>query len=520
MDRQKRRAVSREYFSRDRLAEHHFRSFNSFLERGMQRVVDEKESIETDIGDKEGQEPVRVDLADVRVETPRVREADGSEELLYPQEARLRNITYSAPVFMEMDIVRGGEEEPEQVVDTAETKIGRMPIMVGSSKCNIHDFSDEELIEIGEDPADPGGYFIVNGSERVLMTSEDLAPNKILAEYDTKYGDEIQVAKTFSQRRGYRALVLCERNREGLLEVSFPSVSGSIDFVTLVRALGLESDEEIVHRVSDDPEIVKFMLEKLEAAEVGSTNEAIETLGQRVASGQGKNYQLKRANYVIDRYLLPHLHEEGIEDEEVRMNKAVYLCRMAEACFELALGRRESDDKDHYANKRLKVSGDLMKDLFRTALNKLARDVKYQLERANMRNRQLSVSTVVRSDVLTERLEHPIATGNWVGGRSGVSQLVDRTDYMGVLSHLRRLRSPLSRSQPHFEARDLHATQWGRICPSETPEGPNCGLVKNFAQAMELSQNVEDERELKRELASMGVNGIPGIETVEAPADD
>jgi len=520
MDRQKRRAVSREYFSRDRLAEHHFRSFNSFLERGMQRVVDEKESIETDIGDKEGQEPVRVDLADVRVETPRVREADGSEELLYPQEARLRNITYSAPVFMEMDIVRGGEEEPEQVVDTAETKIGRMPIMVGSSKCNIHDFSDEELIEIGEDPADPGGYFIVNGSERVLMTSEDLAPNKILAEYDTKYGDEIQVAKTFSQRRGYRALVLCERNREGLLEVSFPSVSGSIDFVTLVRALGLESDEEIVHRVSDDPEIVKFMLENLEAAEVGSTNEAIETLGQRVASGQGKNYQLKRANYVIDRYLLPHLHEEGIEDEEVRMNKAVYLCRMAEACFELALGRRESDDKDHYANKRLKVSGDLMKDLFRTALNKLARDVKYQLERANMRNRQLSVSTVVRSDVLTERLEHPIATGNWVGGRSGVSQLVDRTDYMGVLSHLRRLRSPLSRSQPHFEARDLHATQWGRICPSETPEGPNCGVVKNFAQAMELSQNVEDERELKRELASMGVNGIPGIETVEAPADD
>ena len=521
MNREDRRAISREYFSRERLAEHHFRSFNNFLDRGMQRVVDEKESIETDIGDKEGQEPVRVDLSNVRIVTPRVREADGSEELLYPQEARLRNITYSAPVFMEMSIIRGGDEEEEHVVDQAETKVGRMPVMVGSNKCNIADFSREELIEIGEDPADPGGYFIVNGSERVLMTSEDLAPNKILAEYDTKYGDQIQIAKTFSQRRGYRALVLCERNRNGILEVSFPSVSGSINFVTLVRALGLESDEEIVHRVSDDPEIVKFMLENLEAAEVDSTAEAIETLGQRVAAGQGKNYQLKRANYVIDRYLLPHLHEEGVEDEETRMNKAVYLCRMAEACFELALDRRESDDKDHYANKRLKVSGDLMKDLFRTALNKLARDVKYQLERANMRNRQLSVSTVVRSDVLTERLEHPIATGNWVGGRSGVSQLVDRTDYMGVLSHLRRLRSPLSRSQPHFEARDLHATQWGRICPSETPEGPNCGLVKNFAQAMELSQNVDDERGLKRELASMGVEGIPGIETVEThTADD
>ena len=522
MNRQDRRDVSREYFSEDRLAEHHFRSFNAFLERGMQQVAVEKETIETDIGDKEGQEPVYVELGDIRILTPRVREADGSEELLFPQEARLRNITYAAPVFMEMSIVRGGEEEPETVVDSTETKVGRMPIMVGSDKCNIAEFSDEELIEIGEDPADPGGYFIVNGSERVLMTSEDLAPNKILAEHDTKYDDDIQVAKTFSQRRGYRALVLCERNREGLLEVSFPSVSGSVDFVTLVRALGLESDEEIVHRVSDDPEIVKFMLENLEEADVQTTEAAIETLGQRVASGQGKNYQLKRANYVIDRYLLPHLHEEGVDEEEVRTNKAYYLCRMAEACFELALGRRDADDKDHYANKRLKVSGDLMTDLFRTALNKLARDVKYQLERANMRNRDLSVSTVVRSDVLTERLEHPIATGNWVGGRSGVSQLVDRTDHMGVLSHLRRLRSPLSRSQPHFEARDLHATQWGRICPSETPEGPNCGLVKNFAQAMELSQDIEDEKGLKRELSSMGVEGIPGIDGVErtTPADD
>ncbi|WP_435151552.1 DNA-directed RNA polymerase subunit B'' [Haladaptatus sp. DFWS20] len=518
MQREDRRALSRQYFSKERLAEHHYRSFNSFLTRGMQEVVTEKGTIDTDIGDKEGEEPVFVELGDVRVVTPRVREADGSEELLYPQEARLRNITYSAPVFMEMTIVKG-EGDDKRVVDTTETKVGRMPIMVGSEKCNIANFDKEDLVEIGEDPADPGGYFIVNGSERVLMTSEDLAPNKILAEYDTKYGDEIQVAKTFSQRRGYRALVLVERTRDGLLEVSFPSVSGSVNFVTLVRALGLESDEEIVHRVSDDPEIVKFMLENLEAAEVQTQEEAIESLGKRVASGQGKNYQLKRANYVIDRYLLPHLHEDGVEEEEVRINKAYYLARMAEACFELALGRRDSDDKDHYANKRLKVSGDLMKDLFRTALNKLARDVKYQLERANMRNRQLSVNTVVRSDVLTERLEHPIATGNWVGGRSGVSQLVDRTDFMGVLSHLRRLRSPLSRSQPHFEARDLHATQWGRICPSETPEGPNCGLVKNFAQAMELSQNIEDEQELKQELSSMGVEGIPGIESIEGSAD-
>ena len=181
---------------------------------------------------------------------------------------------------------------------------------------------------------------------------------------------------------------------------------------------------------------------------------------------------------------------------------------MAEACFDLALNKRRIDDKDHYSNKRLKLAGDLMEDLFRISLNRLTRDVKYQLERASMRHRELAIGTVVRADVLTERLIHPLATGNWVGGRTGVSQLMDRVDHMSVISHLRRVISPLSRSQPHFEARDLHPTQWGRICPSETPEGPNCGLVKNFAQLVEISKGIEDEEEMLHIIRSMDIEPI------------
>ena len=125
-----------------------------------------------------------------------------------------------------------------------------------------------------------------------------------------------------------------------------------------------------------------------------------------------------------------------------------------------------------------------------------------------MRHRELAIGTVVRADVLTERLIHPLATGNWVGGRTGVSQLMDRVDHMSVISHLRRVISPLSRSQPHFEARDLHPTQWGRICPSETPEGPNCGLVKNFAQLVEISKGIEDEEEMLHIIRSMDIEPI------------
>ncbi|MGB3908277.1 MAG: DNA-directed RNA polymerase subunit B'' [Methanomethylovorans sp.] len=478
------------YFTRDKVVQHHIDSYNKFLESGLQNIINEQGVIETDIED------IYIKLGDIRVEKPVVKEADGAIEKLYPNEARLRNLSYSAPIYLQMSVVQG-EEESEPV----EAKIGQLPVMIKSSICNLVELNEKEMIDYGEDPLDPGGYFIANGTERVIMTLEDLAPNKILTEYGERYGDTIEVAKAFSQRRGYRALVVVERGRKSLLEVSFPSISGRINFITLMRALGVETDEELVNTVSNDPEIMKFMLENLEEAEVTTTREAIEKIGTRVAAGQARDYQMKRANYVMDRYLLPHLGNEPKD----RFAKAYFLGRMAESCFELALGKRSPDDKDHYSNKRLKLTGDLMEDLFRVAFNRLARDIKYQLERANMRNRELNVVTLVRADVLTDRLQHPLATGNWVGGRTGVSQLLDRTDYISTLSHLRRVISPLSRAQPHFEARDLHPTQWGRLCPSETPEGPNCGLVKNFAQMVELSTGVDDKNILKSILYDLDV---------------
>jgi len=191
------------------------------------------------------------------------------------------------------------------------------------------------------------------------MTLEDLAPNKILLEKEERYGEEMEVAKCFSQRAGYRALVVVERNRNNILEVTFPQLPKPIQFVTLMKALGVETDQEIVEMVSTDPEIMKFMLENVEVAEVETQEEAIEFIGKRVAPGQSKEYRIQRANQVLDQYFLPHL---GVEPE-ARRAKAFYLARMAEAVFELALGMRMVDDKDHYANKRLKLAGDLMEEI-------------------------------------------------------------------------------------------------------------------------------------------------------------
>ncbi|MCL2460904.1 MAG: DNA-directed RNA polymerase subunit B'', partial [Euryarchaeota archaeon] len=271
--------LSQAYFAREHVARHQLDSYNHFLTHNLQNVVAEQKIIETDIESRgKGNESVSVELGELRVLKPLVREADGSQSELFPSEARLRNITYAAPIQLDLTLVQN-DVRSEPVTAT----IGQLPIMVGSVACNLHGYSDEERVVHGEDPLDPGGYFIVNGTERVLMTLEDLASNKIMTEYTERYNERIYVAKVFSQFRGYRALVVVERNRKNLLEVTFPSVAGHLKFVDLMRALGMTSDQEVVTAVSGDEEILTFMMQNLEESECDTVECGIMYVGKKLA---------------------------------------------------------------------------------------------------------------------------------------------------------------------------------------------------------------------------------------------
>ncbi|HIH22762.1 TPA: hypothetical protein HA238_03475 [Candidatus Micrarchaeota archaeon] len=109
----------------------------------------------------------------------------------------------------------------------------------------------------------------------------------------------------------------------------------------------------------------------------------------------------------------------------------------------------------------------------------------------------MQVHTLVRQDAMADRIRYAMATGNWIAGQTGVSQLLDRTSYLSTLSHLRRVISPLSKKHPHFKARELHGTHIGKLCPSETPEGPSCSLVKNLSVMAEVSTGIDEEDVLK-----------------------
>jgi DNA-directed RNA polymerase subunit B len=488
--------VMKSYWDEKGLVRQHLDSYNAFIDYGMQEVVNEFGGVKPDIPDFE------IKFGRIRLGEPEFQEAHGQRKPLYPMDARIRNLTYSAPIFLEMiPVVKGIEQEPVEV------RIGELPVMLKSKICRLHGLSDEELIAHGEDPKDPGGYFIINGSERVIVSIEDLAPNRTLVESDERQNR--YVAKCFSYRHGYRALITVERRKDGILYVSIPNVPGVIKFVYVMRALGLESDKDIVDAVSNNPEIQQVLFDNLEdASDVQTQEEALDYIGKKALPGQPKEYRLKRAQSIIDNNLLPHM---GVSPED-RIRKAYYLGMMALKVIELSLGLRREDDKDHYANKRLKLAGDLLKDLFRVAFGQLVKDMQYQLtktyqrkgEKYTFQDIQRFVRNSVRPDVLTERIEHALATGAWPGGRTGVSQLLDRTNYMSTLSHLRRVTSPLDREQPHFEARDLHGTHWGRICPTETPEGPNCGLVKNLALMSQITTAIPEEEVLEY-LENLGI---------------
>ncbi len=487
------------------LVRQHLDSYNEFIDHGLQDVVDEVGEIPIEVPES----PYKVKLGQIwvidpntRITSPYVTEVDGTKHEILPMEARLRSLTYAAPIALEMTPTIDGREQ-----DTELVFIGNIPVMLKSKLCFLSQLSREELIACGEDPDDPGGYFIVNGSERAMVAMEDLAPNRILVDIDDKGAKPVHQGKIFSTTVGFRARIEVKLKSDGAVHVTLPGVPTRIPLVVLMRALGLESDKAIAEAVSLEKTIQRELEPSFEKAiGVDTVEDAIIFIGNRVAHGQVEEYRIQKAENTLDRNFLPHIDRTS----DGRRDKALFLGEMACRVIELKLGRRKVDDKDHFKNKRLRLGGPLLADLFRVAFRNLTRDIKYQLERIGVKGPIITVSVAVRPGIITDRLQHALATGNWGRGRVGITQLLDRTNHISTLSHLRRLQSPLSRSQPNFEARDLHPTHWGRLCPNETPEGSNCGLVKNLAVSASISVGVNPQK-ITQVLHNMGV-----ISTYEA----
>lgn len=483
----------KKYLEQHSLVESNILSFNDFVDNRMQQIVNE-------VGKSLPTEDVKLELGKISIGKPNIIEADGSTHDTLPAEARLRNLTYSAPLYLEISIKSGSESEKSCV------EIGRIPIMVKSKYCHLFEISRDKLVENYIDYADPGGYFIINGNERVLVMIEDLAPNQPFIEKSAKIKGGITL-RLFSQRGAYRIPTSLSESSEGLLKITF-SRFRDVPAVPLIKALGITEDSAIAKYIGKECDTLIVNL--YEYAHLQNAHDALLFIAEQSGLQGTKKEVLDKTKSRIDSYFLPHI---GVNPEN-RVEKAITLCKLIKQCL-LSKESRAISDKDHYANKRIKLSGDLFADLFRVHLVILLRDIQHSLQRISKRKKFYSLKTIAKSTLFSYRIESAIATGSWIGERTGVTQNMDKTNYLAMFSQLQRVISLLPSEQENFKARALHPTHYGRFCPIETPEGTPIGLRKNLALLSRISTPVKlEEKELINALTSLGLTKEAGISDV------
>ncbi len=465
--------IVKKYLVGHSLVESNITSFNNFLTKRMQEIVNEvNESIPN--------EDFEIQLGKIEVGNPVIIEADGSSSYITPAEARLRNLTYSAPITLEIS-VRKDSQTDSQVVE-----IGKIPIMVKSKVCNTHGMNKEELVQNFNDPLDPGGYFIINGNERVLVMAEDLAENQVFLETKTRGANEELLLRLFSLKGTYRIPVSITESKDGLIEVTFSRFK-NIPAIVILKALGLTKEAEISKLIKKETDSVIVNL--YEFSNIATPEDAMMYIAEKTSLQGTKKEILDRVKQRIDSYLLPHIGQK----KEDRIKKAITLCKLIK---QFLIAKENPDlrtDKDHYANKRVRLSGDLLASLFRVNLGILIRDMQYSLQKSSKRKKFFSIKTIAKSTLFSHRVESAIATGSWVGERKGVTQNMNKTNYLETISQLQRISSMLPGEQENFMARTLHPTHYGRFCPIETPEGTEIGLRKNLAILAKISTRIPFE---------------------------
>ncbi len=480
----KNHTIVKKYLENHSLVESNIRSFNNFIEKRMQEIVDE-------VSQSINNEDFEIKLGKIWVDKPKLIEADGSSSEILPYQARLRNLTYSASIFLELTIRKDSQ------VDSEVVEIGRIPIMVKSNACNTHGMSKEELIQNYNDPLDSGGYFIINGNERVMVMAEDLAENQPFVEEDSKGNLMLRV---FSSKGTYRIPTIISENNEGIITLSFSRFK-EVPAVIVLKALGMTKEADIAKYIGKETDSVIINL--YEFSEIATRDDAIEKIGEIINLQGTKKEVFDKVKQRLDSYLFPHIGQ----DKNDRHAKAVTICKFIKQYLISKENPTLRTDKDHYANKRVRLSGDLLSTLFRVNLGILVRDIQYSLQKSSKRKKFFSIKTIAKSTLFSHRVESAIATGSWTGERSGVTQNMDKTNYLATISQLQRVSSMLSSDQENFMARTLHPTHYGRFCPIETPEGTEIGLRKNLAILSRISTRVDiDDKEFMKTLSQIGLN--------------
>ncbi|KAH9686445.1 DNA-directed RNA polymerase III subunit 2 [Citrus sinensis] len=453
------------------LVKQHLDSFNYFVNTGIRKIVRANDRIVSGIDPS-----IFLRFKDVRIGQPSMT-VDGVSEKLNPHMCRLSDMTYAAPILVNIEYVQGSHTE-KTTMEKNDVVIGRIPIMLRSCRCVLYGKDEAELARLGECPLDPGGYFIIKGTEKVLLIQEQLSKNRVIIDTDKKGNINASVTSSTETVKS-KTVIQMEKGKMYLLLNQFVK---KIPIMVVMKAMGMESDQEVVQMVGRDPRYSALLLPSIEVKR--------STFGSPPNDREGRAFSILRDVFLAN---VP-VHNNNFRP------KCFYVAVMLRRMVEAMLNKDAMDDKDYVGNKRLELSGQLVsllfEDLFKTMISEVQKTVDIILSKPS-RSSRFDLSQFIVRDSITVGLERTLSTGNFdvkrfKMHRKGMTQVLARLSFIGTLGHMTRVSPQFEKSRKVSGPRALQPSQWGMLCPCDTPEGEACGLVKNLALMTHVTTDEEE----------------------------
>jgi DNA-directed RNA polymerase II subunit RPB2 len=500
---------------------HQIESFNRFITFDMANIINEFPEIEhifplENYGDIIS---YNVKFTNPFIDYPSTYNEKGDRVYITPYEARIRNINYCSHLYVDVQQTirkksRTNNQNNEQINIFSETEkifIGMFPIMVKSAFCSLNKLKELRTYN-GECEIDEGGYFIINGGEKVIVGQERIANNQLFIFYNNKYDmsvAEIRSCEENSKKSPINFTINCKYDRRMIntLKVQIPYLKKQIPIFILFKAFGTVDKENIINCIYNGNNIneeIKFIVNCAweDSFNISTQEEAIEFIGKNSTLCEKDTQEecLKHGLHIIDKEIFPHIGFGRL----YRMNKSFYFGYMIYKLLCVITKVDEYDDRDHYGNKRIDITGNLLSNVFRQSFHKIYKETQIVLKKklaniSHYRDINIQLSNIIDSKIITKDMTYVLATGNWtvnknINNKTGVSQVLSRLNNISSTSHLRRITTSISKkNNTSAKPRQLHNTQWGYICPAETPEGHCCGLVKNLSLICHISNQYENE---------------------------
>ena len=423
------------------------------------------------------------------------------EHYMFPNEARLRNMTYAITIHIDVEISYYIMNEEGIYVETKslleKIYLGKFPIMLNSDLCILNSLDKITRFNMGECRNDRGGYFIIDGKEKVLISQEKFADNMlyIKSDFNELYSHSVEIRSVSEDASkpirtlSIRILRPDTKHSNNQILVNIPNVRKSVPLFILMRALGVLSDKEIIKMCLLDLEKYESYISLF----IPSIHDAGNIFNQEVAlkylATLTKGKTIPHIMEILMDYLLPHIGENNFTD------KAFFIGHMVKEVLQVYKNDKQPTDRDSFKYKRVELAGTLIYDLFKEYYTLQQKHIFQKIDKEYYYKQgiyQKDFISLIENNYLEYFKERILESGfrkafkgNWGAEehtkRPEVVQDLNRLSYNSFLSHLRKINLPLDSSAKVIGPRLLHSSQWGIIDPVDTPDGGNVGLHKHMS---------------------------------------